>query len=456
MSQFVDIAQIEVKGGDGGAGCMSFRREAHVPKGGPDGGDGGHGGDVVIEADPQLSTLLAYKYKRHFHAERGYHGQGAKKHGKDGEELVLKVPVGTLVKEVSEKTGKVERTLADLTAPGERVLVGPGGYGGKGNIHFVTSTRRAPAFAELGEPARSHTIELEVKLMADAALVGMPSVGKSSLIADMSAARPKIADYPFTTLTPNLGVANSQSGAYVIADVPGLIEGASSGVGLGHDFLRHIERSALILHVVDATGGLEGRDLTQEYELIERELNAYSPELATRPKLVVLNKIDVADPAKVEVFLAYLHAKNIEVECVSAVTKEGVSRLIEVVGQKVAALKRERAQEEDETKVRYDKVWSTRRKAHDREIHLEKIAPHTWRASGVNLERAVLQCDFDNEEALEYLATRFKKSGFDAALEKAHVEPGDEVYVLDHVFVHEGIPVQADLDTPEEGTEDEA
>ncbi len=257
---FVDKVHIYVKGGDGGAGCMSFRREAHVPKGGPDGGDGGHGGDVVLVADSSLSSLIDYRFKHHFKAQRGTHGKGSKMHGARGEDLILRVPVGTIVREYSEDDKVAGELIADLTHDGERVIVAEGGIGGRGNTHFVTSTRRAPAFAELGEPADDKWIELEMKLVADAALVGMPSAGKSSLISKMSAAKPKIADYPFTTLVPNLGVATSGDLSFVVADVPGLIEGAHEGRGLGHEFLRHIERTALIVHVVDLTGDYEQRD----------------------------------------------------------------------------------------------------------------------------------------------------------------------------------------------------
>ena len=221
MSQFTDICRINVQGGDGGAGCMSFRREAYVPKGGPDGGDGGHGGNVIVKADAQLSSLIDYRFKHHFRAERGTHGQGSRKDGKNGSDLILKVPMGTVVREIDERDhGAPPMRSPSLTHDGESVVVAPGGTGGRGNPHFVTSTRRAPAFAEKGEPALEHWIELEMKLMADAALVGMPSVGKSSLIARMSAARPKIADYPFTTLVPNLGVVRAGEYSYVVADVP--------------------------------------------------------------------------------------------------------------------------------------------------------------------------------------------------------------------------------------------
>ena len=278
MSQFTDISRINVCGGDGGAGCMSFRREAFVPKGGPDGGDGGRGGNVVIQADAQLSSLIDYRFKHHFRAERGTHGQGARRNGKSGEDLILKVPMGTVVRELDPETQTPMFEIADLVHDGERVVVAPGGAGGLGNTHFVTSVRRAPAFAQLGEPAEEHWIELEMKLMADAALVGFPSVGKSSLIARMSAARPKIADYPFTTLVPNLGMVRAGEYSYVVADVPGLIEGASEGKGLGHQFLRHIERTKVLLHVVDAAS-VEGRDPVEDIHTIMNELSTYNPEL---------------------------------------------------------------------------------------------------------------------------------------------------------------------------------
>ena len=289
---FTDKVRIFVRGGNGGAGCMSFRREAHVPMGGPDGGDGGHGGNVIVQADASISSLIEYRFKHHFKAERGTHGKGSRMHGATGENLVLRVPVGTVVREFNDDTKEAGEQIADLIHDGETITVARGGLGGRGNIHFVTSTRRAPAFAELGEPGEERWIELEMKLMADCAVVGMPSAGKSSLIAKMSAARPKIADYPFTTLVPNLGVATSGDYSFVIADVPGLIEGAHEGRGLGHEFLRHIERTALVVHVVDLTGDWEGRDPLNDYEVIKRELELYDEELGNRPRIVVANKID--------------------------------------------------------------------------------------------------------------------------------------------------------------------
>ncbi len=439
MPLFTDVSRINVCGGNGGAGCMSFRREAHVPKGGPDGGDGGEGGSVVLVADPQLSSLIDYRYKHHFKAERGTHGQGARRHGKTGQDLELRVPLGTVVRELDPETQEPLYEIADLTQPGERVVVAPGGRGGRGNIHFVTSVRRAPAFAEKGEPARDHWIELEMKLMADAALVGMPSVGKSSLIARMSAARPKIADYPFTTLVPNLGVVTADDKSFVAADVPGLIEGASEGKGLGHEFLRHIERTALILHVVDLTGGFEGRDPVDDYEKINAELAAHAEELAERPQIVVGNKADMPGTSEA---LARLQARAAAdgrpFFAVSAVNGQGINELELVTADKVAEL---RSQIEVEAPAAdYEKIWTSRRDRRDRAIDIQNLGGGVWRASGTNLERLVVMTDWDNDEAVSYLQHRFDRMGFDEALAKAGVKGGDEVRVLDFAFTYEGVP----------------
>ena len=435
---FTDLSHINVKGGDGGAGCMSFRREAYVPKGGPDGGDGGRGGNVVIEADPQLSSLIDYRYKHHFRAQRGTHGQGARRHGSDGADLVLRVPVGTVVRELDPATQTPAYDIADLTQPGERVIVAPGGAGGRGNIHFVTSVRRAPAFAEKGEPAREHWIELEMKLMADAALVGMPSVGKSSIIARVSAARPKVADYPFTTLVPNLGVARAASGqSFVLADVPGLIEGASEGKGLGHQFLRHIERTALILHVVDVTGGYEGRDVIEDYETINAELAAYASELAERPQIVVANKCDLPGTEEaVERLRAAAEADGHAFFAVSAATGEGLDALVSSCAAEVARLRAEAA-ERDEGDDRTD-LWELERQRRDRALRVSREERHAWRVSGSQIERMVVQTDWDNDEAVAYLQHRFERSGLNDALAKAGAQTGDEVRILELAFTYEG------------------
>lgn len=435
---FTDLSHINVKGGDGGAGCMSFRREAFVPKGGPDGGDGGHGGDVVVVADAQLSSLIDYRYKHHFRAERGTHGKGAKRHGSDGADLILKVPLGTVVRELDAQTQKPVCELADLTQPGERVIVAPGGRGGLGNTHFVTSVRRAPAFAEKGEPALEHWIELEMKLMADAALVGMPSVGKSSIIARISAARPKVADYPFTTLVPNLGVARAANGqSFVAADVPGLIEGASEGKGLGHQFLRHIERTALILHVVDITGGYEARDVVEDYKTINAELSAYAEELSRRPQIVVANKCDLPGyEDEIDRLRAAAEADGHEFFAVSAATGGGLDELVTRVAAQVAELREELAAAELERDL--TEKWERDRQRRDSAIRISREERNAWRVTGGSIERMVVQTDWENEDAVAYLQHRFSRCGLDDKLRRAGAVTGDEIRILGFAFDYEG------------------
>ena len=435
---FTDLSHINVKGGDGGAGCMSFRREAFVPKGGPDGGDGGHGGDVVVVADAQLSSLIDYRYKHHFRAERGTHGKGAKRHGSDGADLILKVPLGTVVRELDAQTQKPVCELADLTQPGERVIVAPGGRGGLGNTHFVTSVRRAPAFAEKGEPALEPWIELEMKLMADAALVGMPSVGKSSIIARISAARPKVADYPFTTLVPNLGVARAVNGqSFVAADVPGLIEGASEGKGLGHQFLRHIERTALILHVVDITGGYEARDVVEDYKTINAELSAYAEELSRRPQIVVANKCDLPGyEDEIDRLRAAAEADGHEFFAVSAATGGGLDELVTRVAAQVAELREELAAAEPERDL--TEKWERDRQRRDSAIRISREERNAWRVTGGSIERMVVQTDWENEDAVAYLQHRFSRCGLDDKLRRAGAVTGDEIRILGFAFDYEG------------------
>lgn len=451
MSQFTDICRINVKGGDGGAGCMSFRREAYVPKGGPDGGDGGRGGNVIIQASAQLSSLVDYRFKHHFRAERGTHGQGSRRDGKSGEDLVLKVPMGTVVRELDPDTQQVAYEIADLTHDGERVIVAPGGTGGRGNTHFVTPTRRAPAFAEKGEPAEEHWIELEMKLMADAALVGMPSVGKSSLIARMSAARPKIADYPFTTLVPNLGMVRAGDYSYVVADVPGLIEGASSGKGLGHQFLRHIERTALILHVVDITGGFEGRDPVEDYRIINGELKAYASELASRPQIVVANKCDASGMTeRVAELKAAALADGHEFFAVSALTGAGMQTLMLACGKRVSELRRELADSEESHEL-FDEQWERRRRERDRAFTVVSEGDGAWRVVGRGIERMCVQTDWENEEAVIYFQRRLGKIGVDAALEEAGCVANDEVRIAGYSFAYEGAEEYAYEDAEDAG-----
>ncbi len=448
---FIDKVRIHVRGGNGGAGCMSFRREAHVPKGGPDGGDGGHGGNVVVQADASVSSLIEYRFKHHFKAERGTHGRGSRMHGAQGEDLVLKVPVGTVVREYFEEARETGELIADLTHDGEAVTVARGGMGGRGNIHFVTSTRRAPAFAELGEPAQEGWIELEMKLMADAALVGMPSAGKSSLIAKMSAARPKIADYPFTTLVPNLGVATSGDLSFVVADIPGLIEGAHEGRGLGHEFLRHIERTALIVHIVDLTGDYEGRDPLEDYDIINRELALYASELAERPRIVVANKIDVPGTEEAcERLATRVRADSVaaaggnefapspidpKLYRISALTGAGVDSLKAAIATKVHEL-REAARDAAAADVQYEHVWEHRREARDKRFTVT-CEGDAFRVTGGQVERMVVQTDWENEEAVVFLQHRMKRLGVDDALRKAGALDGDEIRILGYSFDYE-------------------
>lgn len=417
---FVDEARMNVTAGDGGAGCRSFRREKHVPKGGPDGGDGGHGGNVVLVADQSVSTLIDYQFKRHFKAPRGTHGQGSRKDGAVGEDLLLTVPLGTVVRD--DDNG---RLIADLTHPGQRVVIARGGHGGRGNTHFVTPTRRAPAFAELGEPAEERWVTLEMKLLADAALVGFPSVGKSSLIARMSAARPKIADYPFTTLVPNLGVVKAGEYSYVVADVPGLIEGASEGAGLGHAFLRHIERTALILHVVDLTGGYEDRDPVESIGAIEAELTAHAAELGSRPKVLIGNKVDVEGAREASAAVA-AWAKEREVPYfeVSAATGEGMDAMMQGVGEIVRRLRSEVLHDERAYEAVY--VYSP---PEDEDLDIQKTAPREFTVKGKHIERMVIMTEIGNDEAVAHLQRRLRRAGVEQALVRAGATDGDTITI---------------------------
>ncbi len=417
---FVDEARIFVKAGDGGAGCKSFRREKHVPKGGPDGGDGGRGGNVVLIADAAKSTLIDYQFKRQFKATRGTHGKGSRMDGAVGPDIILPVPLGTVVRD--DETGRV---ISDLTHHGQQVVIARGGNGGRGNTHFVTPTRRAPGFAELGTPGDERWVTMELKLLADAALVGFPSVGKSSLIARMSAARPKIADYPFTTLIPNLGVVKTGDYSYVVADVPGLIEGASEGLGLGHAFLRHIERTALILHVIDLTGGYDGRDPIDAILAIDVELGAHAAQLALRPQVLIGNKIDSEGAREASDLVAvWAEERELPYFAVSAVTGEGVDPMMRFVGETVHELRlaapRETAQ--------YDAVY-VYTPPEDEDLKVTKTGPHAYTVQGRHIERMVIVTEMNNEEAVVHLQARLRRAGVEEALHKASALDGDTVSI---------------------------
>ena len=335
---FIDQATIRVKAGDGGNGCMAFRREKFVPRGGPSGGDGGHGGDVVLEASQRHNTLVHFRYNPEHKAERGRHGEGSNCTGRQGEDTVLKVPVGTVVYD-----GETGELIHDFARPDERVIVARGGRGGRGNQHFATSTHQAPREHELGRPGEERVLRLELKLIADAGLVGYPNVGKSTLISRISAARPKIADYPFTTLEPNLGVVTTgewpHEESFVVADIPGLIEGAHQGAGLGDQFLRHIERTRLLVHVVDVSDASGRLDPVEDFRVIEGELASFGHGLDEKPRIVVASKIDVANPEKLKKLRAMAKRKKLPFFELSAVTGEGIDALKYGLAEQIRAMR---------------------------------------------------------------------------------------------------------------------
>ncbi|MBI3988442.1 MAG: GTPase ObgE [candidate division NC10 bacterium] len=321
---FIDTARIFVKAGDGGRGCVSFRREKYVPRGGPDGGEGGEGGSISIEASASYHTLVDQRYQRHYRADRGEHGRGKGQHGRSGVDLVIKVPIGTVVKDAV--SGQM---LADLAQEGEQVLVARGGRGGRGNARFATPTNRAPRYAEEGGRGEERVLHLELKLLADVGLVGLPNAGKSSLLAKLTAARPKIAEYPFTTLHPFLGVVEARPfQSFVVADLPGLIEGAARGAGLGLQFLRHVERTSLLVQVIDISSA-SGEDPVASFEAVEAEMNAYNPALPKRPRVVAANKIDLPHAKNLKVLEAFCAKRGFPVFPVSAITGEGLKPLVE-------------------------------------------------------------------------------------------------------------------------------
>jgi len=350
---FVDEAKILVKAGNGGNGCVAFRREKYVPRGGPSGGDGGHGGSVYLEANPNDNTLLRYRYNREFKADRGRHGEGSNCTGVSGTDMILKVPVGTLV--FDEENGE---PLADLKRPGQKVLVAEGGKGGRGNQHFAKPWHQAPREKEEGQPGEERHLRLELKLLADVGLVGFPNAGKSTLISVISAARPKIANYPFTTLEPNLGVVNADGGTgghgtemgrtFVVADVPGLIEGASAGAGLGTRFLRHVERTRLLVHLID-TSDMAEMDPVKGYEIIEGELASFSETLTEKPMMVVATKLDATtDRAKVEELQKFCTGNGLEFHAISAATGEGVKELVRGMADALEKIPKEQVEDETE------------------------------------------------------------------------------------------------------------
>ncbi len=425
-SLLIDQARIYVKAGDGGNGSASFRREKYVPRGGPDGGDGGNGGDVIVRVQPNLNSLLAFQYNQRFAAESGGGGTKQKMHGKAGGAFYIDVPPGTLIRD--DETNEVR---ADLTDPGDEVVVARGGRGGLGNVHFKSSTRQAPKLAELGEPGEERWLNLELRLIADAGLVGLPNAGKSSLLASVTAARPRIADYPFTTVAPNLGVVEvgGRGGqTFVLADIPGLIEGAAAGAGLGHEFLRHISRTQLLIHVLDASGGLEKRDPLTDFQAINEELAAFDSQLAAKPMLVALNKIDLAEARE--------HLPSLETaltgmgyECfeISAATGEGVTPLM----NKVATLLREQQEAQPAPKKPAERHIYTLSSADPRAWEVVRQSTHHFEIRGASFERFTKMTDFSNEDAVERFQRTLDTNGIAEELERSGIQAGDVVHIGD-------------------------
>ncbi len=411
---FIDEAVIEVEAGAGGDGCVSFRREKHVPRGGPDGGDGGRGGDVILVAAPHLNTLLDYHYKTRYRAERGGAGSGSNRKGRNGKSITLRVPVGTLVYDAD--TGEL---LADLARPNQRFVVARGGRGGRGNAHFANSVRQTPRFAEKGLPGEKRRIRLELKLLADVGIVGMPNAGKSTLISRISAARPKIADYPFTTLVPNLGVVQYQDFSFVVADIPGLIEGAHAGAGLGHQFLRHVERARLLLYLLDASPFAEHEPL-HAFEILKKELRLYKPELLEKPALVALNKIDTLHDRDVLIPIREaLESQGYEVFLVSAYTGEGLDALVARMAQKVAELPPPEPLREETPEVAPRRYEPVRVYKQDDYFVVE----------GSLVREIVLTTDLNNEEALQRMQRRLQGLGVFRKLKELGAQEGDTVRI---------------------------
>ena len=425
----IDRARIFVKAGDGGRGSMSFRREKYVPMGGPDGGDGGRGGDVRLLVRENVTSLLAFQFNQHFKALNGDPGSTRQKSGKYGDSLTIEVPAGTVV--FDEETGE---QLADLTDVGQIYVVAQGGKGGLGNVHFKSSVRRTPKIAELGEPGIERWIKMELRLIADIGLVGLPNAGKSTLLAAASAAHPKIADYPFTTLEPNVGVV--QLGGvggqtYVIADMPGLIEGAAEGSGLGHDFLRHITRTKALIHVLDASGGLEGRNPLDDFKAIMVELEAYDPELVERPMVVALNKLDLPEAtANLKRLRAAMKRRDLDVFEISAATGEGVPELLNAVG---AVLRELRQQQKEAAKAIADepKIY-TLQAAGERSWQATELSPHNWAVTGAWIERFTKMTNFGLDEGIDRFQSVLDRIGITSELKRRGIEEGDTVHIGNH------------------------
>lgn len=413
---FIDRARIMIKAGNGGNGMSSFRREKYVPRGGPSGGDGGRGGHVIFVADENLNTLVDFRHKRKFVSKNGENGQSSNKHGAKADDLYIKVPVGTIIKE--EET---ENTLADLKEDGQTAILALGGRGGRGNARFSNSVNRAPTFAEKGEPGEEYNLQLELKLLADVGLVGYPSVGKSSLLARVSAAKPEIAAYPFTTLSPVLGVVSlGDERSFVLADIPGLIEGAHAGKGLGHEFLRHIERTRVLIHVVDLAG-VDGRSPQEDFYAINKELLEYNSKLGKRPQIIAGNKMDLPEAQEnLKEFTKLMEKENLPFYPISTVTGEGVKPLLEKAYEYLQ-LPPEEAEEED------FKLYEVQ--VPDTDFTVSREDDGGFRVKGKAIERLVAMTYFENEEALRRFQRILRKNGIDDTLREKGIKAGDYVRI---------------------------
>ena len=424
---FVDQVKIYVKAGNGGDGMVAFRREKFVPNGGPAGGDGGKGADVVFVVDEGLRTLVDFRFKRIFKAEHGEHGMRKSMHGRGAEDLVVKVPQGTIVKDID--TGEI---IADLVAHGQRAVIAKAGRGGRGNKRFATPANPAPELSENGEPGQERNVQLELKVLADVGLVGFPSVGKSTLLSVVSAARPKIAAYHFTTIVPNLGMVDAGDGrSFVMADLPGLIEGASQGVGLGHQFLRHIERTRVIVHVIDMSGS-EGRVPYEDYMAINNELEQYNLRLMERPQIIVANKMDMPDAEENLNEFKTKIAEDIPVFPISAVTKTGLRELLLAIADKLETTPEfplnEILEQEDEDTVLYKYV------AEEPDFEISREPDGTFVLSGAKIERLFTMTNFERDASISRFARQLRAMGVDEALRKRGAKDGDIVRLLDYEF----------------------
>ncbi len=422
---FADIATIKVKAGNGGNGLVSFHREKYVAAGGPDGGDGGNGGDVILVADAQISTLTDFTYRKIYKAGNGEDGKTKKSTGKNGESVYINVPAGTLVKDA--ETGKI---IADLKKSGDTFVAARGGRGGWGNVHFATPTRQVPKFAKPGQKTQERELTLELKLLADVGLVGFPNVGKSTLLSAVSSARPKIANYHFTTLEPNLGVVSAgDAGSFVMADIPGIIEGANTGIGLGHEFLRHIERTRILLHIVDVSGN-EGRDPIEDFDIICTEMEKFNPELSKKPQLAIGNKIDaIYDDEKMREFEKAMRERGVEVYFISAAAHKGTDELMKIVAGKLKDIPiPEYSVEEDE----FDNI-----ETRDETFEVT-VKDGVYFVEGDKVLTIIESTNFGDYESLQFFQNALRTSGIIKALEDAGIEEGDTVklYDIEFEFVH--------------------